>query len=142
MAAPSSDCIFCAIVSAEAASARVYEDDVCVAFLDTRPVFKGHTLLIPRAHVAAFADASPALVQHLALVVQLLSAAVESGLDAQGTFIAMNNKISQSVPHLHWHIVPRRKGDGLRGFFWPRTKYRSDEEMADYAARLRDAIAR
>ena len=134
-------CIFCAIALGAASAAHVYDDDVCIAFLDTRPVFKGHTLLIPRAHIPTLTDADPETTKHLALVTQLLASAVERGLAAQGTFVAENNKISQSVPHLHWHIVPRTKGDGLRGFFWPRTKYDSDEEMEWFASRIRAAIA-
>ena len=123
------NCLFCRIVSGELAATLVYEDDVSVAFLDHRPLFHGHTLLVPRTHLETFGDLPVSLVEPFFKTTQLLSLAVEAALDAQGTFVAMNNRISQSVPHLHVHIVPRTKGDGLKGFFWPRTKYKSDEEM-------------
>ena len=123
------NCLFCRIVSGELAATLVYEDDVSVAFLDHRPLFHGHTLLVPRTHVETLGDLPVSLVEPFFKTTQLLSLAVEAALDAQGTFVAMNNRVSQSVPHLHVHIVPRTKGDGLKGFFWPRTKYKSDEEM-------------
>ena len=123
------NCLFCRIVSGELAATVVYEDDVSVAFLDHRPLFHGHTLLVPRTHVETLGDLPVSLVEPFFKTTQLLSLAVEAALDAQGTFVAMNNRVSQSVPHLHVHIVPRTKGDGLKGFFWPRTKYKSDEEM-------------
>ena len=123
------NCLFCRIVSGELAATVVYEDDVSVAFLDHRPLFHGHTLLVPRTHVETLGDLPVSLVEPFFKTTQLLSLAVEAGLGAGGTFVAMNNRISQSVPHLHVHIVPRTKGDGLKGFFWPRTKYKGDEEM-------------
>ena len=123
------NCLFCRIVSGELAATVVYEDDVSVAFLDHRPLFHGHTLLVPRTHVETLGDLPVSLVEPFFKTTQVLSLAVEAALDAQGTFVAMNNRVSQSVPHLHVHIVPRTKGDGLKGFFWPRTKYKSDEEM-------------
>ena len=115
--------------SGDVAATVVYEDDVSVAFLDHRPLFQGHTLLVPRTHVETLGDLPGSLVGPFFKTAQLLSLAVETALDAQGTFVAMNNRVSQSVPHLHVHIVPRRKKDGLKGFFWPRTKYKSEEEM-------------
>jgi len=123
------DCLFCRIVSSEIPATVVYEDKNSLAFLDHRPLFAGHTLLVPREHVETLGELSPSLVEPYFKAAQLLARAVESGLDAEGTFVAMNNRVSQSVPHLHVHVVPRRRKDALKGFFWPRTKYKSDEEM-------------
>ena len=136
-----SACVFCAIASGEASAARVFEDDEHVAFLDRRPVFKGHVLLIPRPHIETLPDLaarSGGAAVHVGAAVERGGA---RGMDADGTFIAINNVISQSVPHLHVHIVPRRRRDGLRGFFWPRTKYADDAEMEAVAARIRETLA-
>jgi histidine triad (HIT) family protein len=133
------DCLFCSIVAGSVSSFEVAATDECVAFLDIRPVFKGHILVVPRQHVVTLADLDPSLLS-LFQFVQRLSAAVEKGLGAGGSFVAMNNKVSQSVAHLHVHVVPRTKGDGLRGFFWPRTRYESDEEATSYATRVADAL--
>ena len=134
-------CVFCAIARGEHAAHVVLEHPLVVAFLDARPVFKGHTLVVPRAHVETL-DVVP--VEELAplfgAVQRVMRASAETGLGA-GTFVAANNKVSQSVPHLHVHVVPRSPKDGLRGFFWPRQKYASEEEMAAVAGRLRQAIA-
>ncbi|WP_338028234.1 HIT family protein [Actinomadura graeca] len=111
-----------------------------VAFLDTRPLFKGHTLLVPRAHYETLVDLPSDLVGPFFGQAQRLAGAMESVLEAAGSFVAMNNRVSQSVPHLHVHVVPRNRKDGLRGFFWPRQKYESDAEAAGYAARLADAV--
>ena len=119
----------------------VLDDEVAVAFLDARPEFKGHLLVAPRQHYVTLPELPPELVGPFFSRVQGLSAAVPAALGAQGTFVALNNIVSQSVPHLHVHVVPRTRGDGLRGFFWPRVKYASDEEAAGYARRLRDALA-
>ena len=135
-----SECLFCRIVSGEVASQRVLETDALVAFLDRRPVFKGHVLLVPRTHVETFPDLPPGLRDTFFAAGQRLAAAMVGGLGAQGSFVAMNNVVSQSVPHLHLHVVPRTKGDGLRGFFWPRTTYASEQEMADYADRVAAAL--
>ncbi len=132
-------CVFCDIV-AGAPAHRVFEDADVVAFLDARPVFPGHTLVVPREHVETLRDLPDRLLTPYARAVQLLAGAVETGMAAGGTFVAVNNRVSQSVPHLHTHVVPRTKGDGLRGFFWPRQKYASDEEMAATAARIAAAI--
>jgi histidine triad (HIT) family protein len=113
-----------------------------VAFLDARPVFKGHVLVAPREHVETLADLPADAVGPYFLRVQRVSAVMPAVLGCQGTFVAENNVVSQSVPHLHVHVVPRTKGDGLRGFFWPRQKYASDEEAAGYAGRLRAALGR
>jgi histidine triad (HIT) family protein len=134
------DCLFCSIVAGSVSSFEVASTDECVAFLDIRPVFKGHVLVVPRTHVVTLADLDPRLLSPLFGFVQRLSRAVEAGLGAGGSFVAMNNTVSQSVPHLHVHVVPRTKGDGLRGFFWPRTKYESDEEAASYATRVASAL--
>lgn len=130
-------CAFCAIVAGEAPAHEVLRDDRCVAFLDRRPLFKGHVLLVPGDHVETLVDLPAEALGPFFERGQRLAAAVEAALGAQGSFVAMNNRISQSVPHLHVHVVPRRRKDGLRGFFWPRTTYASEDEMADYAARLR-----
>lgn len=134
------DCLFCRIIAGELNGDVVYSDEHSLAFLDHRPVFKGHTLLVPRRHLATLTDVPPEELPFLMRSMQLLAGAVERGLNADGSFVAMNNRISQSVPHLHIHIVPRRKGDGLRGFFWPRTRYESSEEMHEYAEKIRKAL--
>jgi histidine triad (HIT) family protein len=122
-------CLFCRIVSGEVPAVIVYEDKNTVAFLDHRPLFPGHVLLVPREHFETLGDLPPTQVGPLFQNAQLLSRAIESALDAEGSFVAMNNRVSQSVPHLHVHVVPRRRKDGLKGFFWPRTKYKSEAEM-------------
>jgi len=122
-------CLFCRIVSGEVPATLVYADKNAVAFLDHRPLFPGHTLLVPRDHVETFTDLPRAMVGPFFEAAQTLARAVEFAMEAEGTFVAMNNRVSQSVPHLHVHIVPRRKKDGLKGFFWPRTKYKDEEEM-------------
>jgi histidine triad (HIT) family protein len=119
----------------------VLDDDVVVAFLDARPVFKGHVLVAPRQHVLTLPDLPAAAVGPFFLRVQRISAVMPAALASQGTFVAANNVVSQSVPHLHFHVVPRTKGDGLRGFFWPRLRYESDAEAAQYADRIRSALA-
>ncbi|MEV2268164.1 HIT family protein [Nonomuraea africana] len=128
-------CLFCEIVAGERPAFVVTSDEVALSFLDARPVFKGHLLVVPRAHVETLTDLDG--VGPFFERVQHLAGAVEKGLEAAGTFVAMNNRVSQSVPHLHVHIVPRNKKDGLRGFFWPRTRYDSDEEAEAYAAAIR-----
>ena len=135
-----SSCLFCAIITEEQPAARVYADPHTVAFLDHSPLFPGHILLVPRAHHQTLTDLPPAQVGPLFQVAQRLARAVETALGAGGTFVALNNRISQSVPHLHIHVVPRNKGDGLRGFFWPRTRYASPETMAEVAARIAAAV--
>jgi histidine triad (HIT) family protein len=132
-------CLFCAIVAGETEAAVVLSDDDFVAFLDIRPLFKGHVLLVPREHVDTLPDLPAPLRDGFVAAAQALAVAVKEALGAQGSFVAMNNTVSQSVPHLHLHVVPRTKGDGLRGFFWPRTKY-ADGEAEEYAARLRAVL--
>ena len=132
-------CAFCSIVRGDAAASIVLDEGDCVAFLDVRPLFHGHVLLVPREHVETLPDLPAALVAPLFVTAQRLCVAVEAALDSEGTFVAMNNRISQSVPHLHVHVVPRNRKDGLRGFFWPRTTYASEEEAAGVAARIRGA---
>jgi histidine triad (HIT) family protein len=133
-------CVFCSIAAGGASADLVLDEPDFVAFLDRRPVFKGHVLLVPRQHVATLPDLPAGLRDGFLAAAQRLAAAVVSGLGAQGSFVAMNNVVSQSVPHLHLHVVPRTKGDGLRGFFWPRTRY-AEGEAAGYAERLRRALA-
>jgi histidine triad (HIT) family protein len=136
----SADCVFCAIVAGSTGAHVVLEDQDFLGFLDSRPVFKGHVLLVPRAHVVTLLDLPAGLRDGFLAAAQRLASAVVEGLGAQGSFVAMNNVVSQSVPHLHLHVVPRTKGDGLRGFFWPRTKYADDAEMGQYAERLRAVL--
>jgi histidine triad (HIT) family protein len=136
------DCLFCRIVSGETPACVVWETAETVAFLDIRPVFKGHVLVVPRVHVDTLVELPDELVLPLFTTVRTVAAAMVTSLDAQGTFVAMNNVVSQSVPHVHVHVVPRTKGDGLRGFFWPRTRYDDDAEASAYADRLRDGISR
>jgi histidine triad (HIT) family protein len=136
----SAGCLFCAIAAREVPAAIVLDDAAAVAFLDLRPVFKGHVLVAPRAHVPTLADLPPGELAPFFGAVTRVARGVEAGLGADGTFVAINNKVSQSVPHLHVHVVPRRKKDGLRGFFWPRVHYDSDAERDDYAARIRAAL--
>src|SRR5437868_14139855 len=136
------DCLFCSIVAGETDAAVVLEDDGFVGFLDIRPVFKGHVLLVPRLHVVTLPDLPADLRDGFLERAQRLATAMVEGLGAQGSFVAINNTVSQSVPHLHLHVVPRTKGDGLRGFFWPRTKYADDAEAAEYAERLRSVLPR
>ena len=132
-------CVFCSIISGEIAAEIVLDESEMVAFLDARPVFKGHTLLVPREHVVTLPDLPAALRDPFLAAAQRLAVAVVEGLGAQGSFVAMNNVVSQSVAHLHVHVVPRTKGDGLRGFFWPRTTY-ADGEAAEHGARLRAVL--
>jgi histidine triad (HIT) family protein len=136
-----SDCIFCAISAGSTPAHVVLADDTAMAFLDVRPVFKGHVLVVPRVHYGTLADLPAELAGPYLLAVQRVSAALQAGLGAQGSFVAVNNVVSQSVPHLHAHVVPRTKGDGLRGFFWPRVRYADEAEAAGYATRIRTALA-
>ncbi|HEY2744351.1 MAG TPA: HIT family protein [Polyangia bacterium] len=133
-------CVFCGIIEGATPASVVMRDDDVVAFLDARPLFKGHVLVLPRAHVVTLADLPTPLVPALFGVVQRMSRAVADACGAEGSFVALNNVVSQSVPHLHVHVVPRKKGDGLKGFFWPRTKYASDDERAAYADKIAAAF--
>jgi histidine triad (HIT) family protein len=143
-------CVFCQIVRGEREASIVFEDQETLAFLDHRPLFPGHCLLIPKEHHQTLPDLPSALVGAFFSNAQLLARAVEAAVEAEGTFLAINNRVSQSVPHLHLHIVPRRRGDGLKGFFWPRRKYKDQEEerkvgqriSAHVAALLRERAAR
>lgn len=133
-------CVFCEIIAGRLPAAVVHEDDDTIAILDKSPVFVGHVLVTPKVHHETLLDVPPNFLGTLFTRVQSIARAVEGGLEAQGTFVAMNNRISQSVPHLHVHVVPRRKKDGLRGFFWPRTKYTGEAQMHEVAARIRAAL--
>jgi histidine triad (HIT) family protein len=135
----SAGCLFCGVVDGSVPAHVVLETPETIGFLDHRPVFKGHVLLVPREHVVTLPDLPAALRDPFLESGQRLARAMLDGLGAQGSFVAMNNTVSQSVPHLHLHVVPRTKGDGLRGFFWPRTRY-DEGEAADYAERLRAAL--
>jgi histidine triad (HIT) family protein len=135
------DCLFCGIAAGTMRAHVVASDPLVMAFLDVRPLFKGHVLVIPRAHHETLADLPGELVAPLFGLVRQLSAVMPSGLGSQGSFVGLNNTVSQSVPHLHVHVVPRTKGDGLRGFFWPRGRYADDGEAAEYARRLASALA-
>jgi histidine triad (HIT) family protein len=135
-----SGCVFCKIVSGSLEAAIVFEENDTVAFLDTRPLFHGHTLVVPREHLETLADLPPGLIDQFFKNVQLICRGVETAMDAEGTFVAMNNRVSQSVPHLHVHVVPRRRKDGLKGFFWPRTKYSDEEQMNEVKSRIASTI--
>ena len=133
-------CKFCQIIAGEIPAHFVLDTDDVVAFLDHRPLFPGHTLVLPRAHVETLADLPEDRVGPFFRQVQRVEGAVRTAMEAQGSFVAENNVVSQSVPHLHVHVVPRRRKDGLRGFFWPRTRYASDGEMAAVAARIAERM--
>ena len=135
------NCAFCKIMRGIVPSAKVFEDDISLAFLDHRPLFAGHTLFIVKSHIETLFDLPDSLVGALFSNVQLLSHAVMQGMQAEGTFVAINNRVSQSVPHFHVHIVPRRKGDGLKGFFWPRRAYKDQDEIEATLRALHAAIA-
>jgi histidine triad (HIT) family protein len=133
-------CVFCSIIAGETSADVVLDETDFVAFLDQRPVFKGHVLLVPREHVVTLPDLPTGLRDGFLAAAQRLATAVVEGLGAQGSFLAVNNVVSQSVAHLHLHVVPRTKGDGLRGFFWPRTKYADLAERGQYAERIRTVL--
>lgn len=133
-------CLFCAIAADEAPGFVVLDTPQVLGFLDTRPVFKGHVLVVPRPHVETLLDLPGSDLGPYFQQVQRVAEAMEIGLGAKGSFVAVNNRVSQSVPHLHTHVVPRTKGDGLRGFFWPRTKYTGDDEAAEYRDRIAAAL--
>lgn len=134
-------CLFCSIVAGDAPAAVVLDEPHALAFLDARPVFVGHVLVVPRVHRDTLVDLPVDELGPLFETVQRLAAAVRDAMGAQGTFVAMNNVVSQSVPHFHVHVVPRTKGDGLRGFFWPRVRYDEDAQMETTAAAIRRALA-
>src|SRR5262249_6834914 len=134
------DCRFCQIIAGDEAGHVVFEDGLTIAFLDNRPLFEGHTLLGPRDHRETLGDLPDGEVGPLFANARLLSVAIPEAMGKPGSFVALNNVVSQSVPHLHVHVVPRKPKDGLRGFFWPRTKYSSEDEMKEVAARVRRAV--
>jgi histidine triad (HIT) family protein len=136
------DCAFCAIIAGGGDAHVVFEDEVSLAFLDNRPLFPGHVLLVPRAHYEAIWDLPDELVGPLFLNARLLAVAVRDATDSAGAFVAANNIVSQSVPHFHVHVVPRNRSDGLRGFFWPRRKYASEAEATAAAEAVRAAVQR
>ncbi len=134
------ECLFCAVIAGVQPAEVVLDDELAVGFLDHRPVFKGHVLVVPRTHVVTLGDLPAELVGPFFTRVQRVAVAVQAALAADGSFVAMNNVVSQSVAHLHVHVVPRRRKDGLRGFFWPRVKYESPEEMAVVAEAVRTFV--
>jgi histidine triad (HIT) family protein len=137
------DCVFCSILAGTTPASFVFVDDDpdgCAGFLDARPLFKGHTLVVPKAHHETLADLPEPLLEPLFGHARRLSRAMEEVLGAAGSFVALNNKVSQSVPHLHVHVVPRNRKDGLKGFFWPRTTYDDEADREAWAARLRDGL--
>lgn len=134
-------CAFCSILAGELDAAIVLDTPRIVAFLDHRPLFDGHTLVVPREHVETLRDLPPSLRDELFAQTQAVAAAVQDAMGAEGSFVAMNNVVSQSVPHAHVHVVPRNRKDGLRGFFWPRHRYESDAAMARTAAAIRHVLA-
>jgi histidine triad (HIT) family protein len=134
------NCVFCKIANGAIPAETVYEDEQCIVFLDNTPLFAGHCLVCPKQHYDTLMDVPSALLQPLFENAQVIARAVETGLGAEGSFIAINNRISQSVPHLHVHVVPRRPKDGMKGFFWPRRPYRDKEEMRETADALRKAV--
>lgn len=138
---PARPCVFCEIVAGRQPAHVVLDDAVTIAFLDTRPLFPGHTLLVPREHHETLADLPARLLAPYFARAQRLAGAMERTLGAAGSFVAMNNRVSQSVPHLHTHVVPRNRKDGLRGFFWPRGRYADDTDAAAMAARLRAGLS-
>jgi len=140
MSEPVPGCVFCAIIAGERKADFVLKEQDAVAFLDLKPLFKGHVLVVPTAHAETLPDVPPEGLGPLFGAVQRVCRALEVALDAHGTFVAINNKVSQSVPHVHVHVVPRRRKDGLRGFFWPREPYASDAEREEFAARIRAAL--
>jgi len=135
-----SNCKFCRIVSGTDSGEIVFEDEWTLAFLDIRPLFPGHTLAVPKLHAQTLGDVPAELLERLFKTVQILSRAVPLAMNAEGTFVAVNNIVSQSAPHLHVHVVPRTKGDGLRGFFWPRQKYTSQNHLHETRSRIEQAI--
>lgn len=135
-------CVFCSIVAGDLPAHVVLDDDVALGFLDVRPLFPGHVLVVPRAHVDTLTDLPVAVVGPYFERVRRTAAAVREAMGAQGTFVALNNTVSQSVPHLHTHVVPRTKGDGLKGFFWPRTRYADDAHAAEVAAAISAVLSR
>jgi histidine triad (HIT) family protein len=134
------DCVFCRIAAADVDAYRVYEDEETVVFLDSRPVFAGHSLVCPRVHYGTLMDVPHEKLAPLFATTQLIASAMESGLGASGSFVAVNNKVSQSVPHVHVHVIPRTRGDGLKGFFWPRRPYRNREEALETQKTLEAAV--
>jgi len=134
-------CVFCRIIGGDLDGAVVFEDDISLAVLDHRPLFPGHSLLLPRNHYETLADLPEAKIGQFFSNAQLLAKAVELALSAEGSFVALNNRVSQSVPHLHVHIVPRRRKDGLKGFFWPRNRYKDDEHIKKTQAAIRKSIS-
>lgn len=135
-------CLFCKIAKGEIQSHGVFEDDVSFAFLDNKPLFPGHCLLVPKQHISTLQDLPPGILGPLLGNVKLLSTAIEQAMKAEGSFIGINNRVSQSIPHMHIHVVPRNRGDGLKGFFWPRGKYPDEKSTLETREAIRSAVER
>jgi histidine triad (HIT) family protein len=134
-------CTFCDIAAGSLRAAMVLDEPEVLAFLDRSPVFPGHVLIVPRTHFETLTDLPADLLPLVFGAAQLISKAVQQALGADGTWVSMNNTVSQSVPHLHVHVVPRKRKDGLRGFYWPRVKYPSEEAMQEIAASIRGSLS-
>ena len=137
-----SDCVFCNIVAASLPAYIVYQDNEFIAFLDNHPLFPGHVLLCPREHYATILELPKEMAASTMLTLQLLAKAVESAMSAEGSFVAINNRVSQTVPHLHIHIVPRKRRDGLKGFFWPRRTYQDEAEKETVRAAIQQEVTK
>jgi histidine triad (HIT) family protein len=135
-------CKFCRIIAGEMPAQVIFTDETLFVFLDQRPLFPGHCLLVPKSHYQTLQEVPGELLYPLFAMAQLLSRAMEEGLGAEGSFVAINNRISQSVPHVHIHVVPRRRKDGLKGFFWPRHRYRDEEHLREVQRLLQDTVSR
>lgn len=140
MSTNSTGCTFCRIIRGEEKAYKVFEDDFSIVFLDIHPLFPGHCLVVPKEHYETLADLPDESIERIFKNAKLVSQAVEVALKADGSFIGINNKVSQSVPHLHIHIIPRRKGDGLKGFFWPRTRYKDEKELLEIQSMIKTSI--
>ncbi|MGC8716956.1 MAG: HIT family protein [bacterium] len=140
MSTDSTDCVFCRIIRGEEKAYIVFEDDSSITFLDIRPLFPGHCLVVPKQHYETLADLPDDSIEKIFKNAKLVSQAVEIALKADGSFIGINNKVSQSVPHLHIHIIPRKRGDGLKGFFWPRTRYKDEKELLEIQSMIKASI--
>jgi len=134
-------CLFCSIVSGATKAVIVHEDADSLVFLDHRPLFPGHCLIVPRKHSETLSDLPEESIESFFKLVQSMARAVEAAMEAEGTFVAMNNRVSQSVPHLHVHVVPRKRKDGLKGFFWPWTKYANPDAMIEVGKRISEQLS-
>jgi histidine triad (HIT) family protein len=135
------ECIIDLIIDKQIKAYTIFEDENYIAFLDHRPVFPGHTLVAPKHHVETLYDLPEGQIHSCFSLVQRIGRAVKIGMRASGTFVAINNMISQSIPHLHIHVIPRNKGDGLKGFFWPRVAYQGEEHMVITQTQIKNNLS-